>query len=222
LAKAGWKWPFGYTLLWGSVALWKAWRELSPKQMQLIKPEYNKRKLLHNRLLQQALGDRRSVDVGLYQRECLQLIASYVRGHRLDLKATEIFVNLLCLDGEDMVVVARDHGHRQDGARYKKKHLLAYKVQVTAEPAVTGDVCAEYPETPPKPYMSILAVPVFQGSDVVGVVSIDSVRRYHFDRDIKNLLIGIEPYVSLLSWTLGSPPAKNSAGKRRRRKKGGR
>jgi len=49
---------------------------------------------------------------------------------------------------------------------------------------------------------SILAVPVRLGNEVVGAVSIDSTRAYHFDAEIRDLVEYVHPYVCLLAWTL--------------------
>ena len=70
-------------------------------------------------------------------------------------------------------------------------------------PVVTGDLYGEYPGTPPgKAYKSILVIPVYRDGEVVGAVSIDSSRRYHFDLDASNLVEYLMPYVALLAWTL--------------------
>jgi GAF domain-containing protein len=205
LLRLGWKQSVGFSAVWFIVAAWKAWRELSPKHMQILQRNYLQRKLALYRLLQilpDALGGSPD-QVREFQLEALRLVAQYVRDHRVDVKGTQIFANLLVEDGDDMVVVARDQTHREHSARCFKRHMLAWLALTTGEPQITGDVYADYPETMPgKPYRSILVIPVKVGRRVLGVISIDSSRRYHFDRDFQNLVEYVNPYIALLGWTI--------------------
>ena len=70
---------------------------------------------------------------------------------------------------------------------------------------MSGDVYADYPETMPgKPYLSILAIPLKYRDNLVGVVCVDSSRRYHFDGTFRELTSSLAPYVALLGWTIGA------------------
>lgn len=204
----GWKQPLGYVGIWLLVALWKVYRELSPRNMQLLQRNYLYRKLLLYRLVRDM--ERAPLlsppEVMRFQQETLHLIATYVRDHRSDIKGMQIFANLLVEDGDNMRVVARDRFHREGSLTSPKRKTLAWVAVSTGEPKMTGDMYADYPETPPgKPYRSILAIPVCRNGRVLGIVSIDSTRRYHFDREMKTLVEYLSPYVALLGWTIDPP-----------------
>ena len=194
------------TATWVIMTLWKTWIHVNPKHMKLLARGYAERKLALYMLIQdlERAPVMTDVEVHRFQRDALSLIAKYVRDHRLDRKGTEIFVNLLVAEGDDLVVVARDRPHRADSAQYARSGMIAAKALDTGNNVVTGDVYVDYPETPPsKPYRSIMAIPVRDASDtVLGVVSIDSSRRYHFDAHKNDLGDGLAPYVALLAWTL--------------------
>lgn len=197
-----------YLFFWAAVGLWKLIRELRPGHMELIQQNYLTRKLRLNALIQDFQRQRvmRTEEIQRFRGETLALIASYVRDHRLDKKGTQIFANLLIEDGDDLLVVARDQPHRQASAKYPKAKLLAWTALSSGIPQSTGDVYEDYPGTPEgKPYRSILVIPVRLGDRVVGVVSIDSSRRYHFELYADELVQGLTPFVSLLAWTLDEP-----------------
>ncbi len=205
-------------ILWLVAAVGRTWNLVSPKHMKLLQRGYTQRKLAMYMLVQDLsrASEMTDQEVERFRSDALALIAQYVRDHRLDMKATEIFVNLLVEEGEDLVVVARDRPHRIDAARYPKAGMLAVEPFTNGESAITGDVYRDFPETPPnKPYRSILAIPVRnpQGQ-IVGVVSIDSPRRYHFDRHQRDLSEGLSPYVALLAWTLKRRVPKVQEGER--------
>jgi hypothetical protein len=206
LKSGGLEKPIQYLALWIAVAIWKAYRELSPKNMQLLQRNYVARKLMLYQLIRDMeRGPSMTADeIARFQREALHLIATYVRDHRLDTKGMQVFANLLVDDGaEHLRVVARDRLHREGSVRLKKEGSLAWAALVTGEPKLTGDVQADYPGTAEgKPYRSILVIPVRRGGDTLGVVSIDSSRKYHFDREMKNLVEYLAPYVALLAWTI--------------------
>jgi transcriptional regulator with GAF, ATPase, and Fis domain len=204
----GWKQPATYVGVWILVAAWKAYRELSPKNMQLLQRNYLARKLMVYRLVRDM--ERATLmskdEIAAFQRDALHLIATYVRDHRADTKGMQIFANLLVEDRENLRVVARDRLHRESSVLLSKYGALAWAALSTGEPKLTGDVYADYPETANgKPYRSILVIPVRRGSKVLGVVSIDSTRCYHFDREMKNLVEYLSPYVAFLAWTLEAP-----------------
>src|SRR5262249_8006109 len=138
-----------------------------------------------------------------YQEDVLKLIALYVRDHRQDFSASKVFVNLLVAEGADIVVLARDRSHREASPRMPKTTWLPWAAVVMRETQVTGDVYAEYPDTPPgKPYKSIMVMPVWCRDKIVAAVSVDSSHSYHFDRESTKLKQYLWPYVSLLAWTL--------------------
>jgi len=204
---AGWKWGVSYTAAWIGVGMIKAYRELSPRMMQLYRRNYLERKLKLHRLIQKMRRPLCAAEILPFQREALQLIALYVRDHRQDTHGTEIFANLLVEDGDDLRVVARETEGRPLNVKYAKDSMLAWMAMQTGQIAVTGDVYADFPETPrDKKYLSIIAIPVVvdseEGQRTLGVVSIDSPRRYHFDGDKSNLERYLMPYVALLAWTL--------------------
>jgi hypothetical protein len=185
--------------------------------MQLLRRNYGERKLKLYALLQdlQRPEPLAAGEVQRFQQEALALIANYVRDHRADRSGTQIFVNLLVEEGDDLVVVARDQPHRDRSARYPKAMMLATRALETQDAATVGDVYLEFPDTPRgKPYRSILVVPVVLEAErrAVGVVSIDSSRPYHFESDFKGLVTALMPYACLLAWTLKNGPARRPFG----------
>lgn len=204
------------TTIYGLIALIaaqgaKAYRDSSPKHMQQLTQGYLTRKILLNRLVQDAprAGIMSAHEVSRFQQEALHLIATYVRDHRRDLGAKHIFANLLIGDGDEMVVVARDRAHRTNSARYLKKRMVAARALETGRTQLVGELYEEWPDTDgEKPYRSILAIPVFLGNRTVGVVSIDSSIPWHFHAD-PNLADYLMPYVGLLAWTLDLTYVKN-------------
>jgi hypothetical protein len=142
-------------------------------------------------------------DVGHYRQDVLRFIAQYVRDHRRDSATPTIFANLLVEDGEDLVVIARDHDHRRPLARYRKDGMLVAAAIASGEVQLTGNVHEDFPGAAVgKPYVSILVIPVFFRQKVVGAVSIDSSSTYHFDLDARELVDHLAPYVAMLGWTL--------------------
>ena len=203
----GWKHGAIYTAIWLIVAAAKAWRELSPRNLQMFQKNYLERKLTLYRLMQrlEGSGEMTRTEVRDFQEHALRLIASYVRDYRADINGTQIFANLLVSQGDSLVVIARDQPHpgRSTPAASPKAHMLASRALETGQYQVTGDVYADFSQTPPgKPYSSILAIPVQHERACLGVVCIDSSRRYHFDLQAETLVKYIYPYVGMLAWTL--------------------
>lgn len=183
----------------------RAWRWGSPQNLQLVEHEYLKRKTGLYRLIRRM--QRRDAltesEARAFQTEALDLISSYVRGHRADFRGTEIYVNLLVEDGDDLVVVARNHEHRKPYARYPKTDMLAWEAFTTGEVVCTSDINDErYPSHPNRRYRSILVVPIMSDDKVIGCVSIDSTRPHHFDLEYERLARCLLPYTSLLGWTI--------------------
>ena len=125
----------------------------------------------------------------------------FVRNHRDDASGTEIFVNLLVIEGDGVVVVARNHEHRVPLARYPKKDMIAARAIEQGQVAFSGNVEKEWGVTG-KPYKSVLVLPVRSETAVLGAVSIDSSRGHHFDIEHRELERYLAPYVALLVWTL--------------------
>lgn len=194
-----------HTLLAILLAVGRAKRYSAPVNMQVVHHDYLARKALLLRLVKEMQRGQTmtAFEVSRFQQETLQLIASYVRGHRSDTKRNEIFVNLLVEDGNSLKVVARDLDHRLPGALYPKENMVAWRAIQTGIVQLTGDVQTEYPNTASaKKYKSILALPVCADVGVLGCVSIDSIRPCHFDLEWSELERNVSPYVALLEWTL--------------------
>ena len=118
-----------HTALAVAMTFGRAWRWTSPRNMQVVEAAYLERKTLLYRLIKEMQYRVRmsAPEVERFRRDALTLIASYVRGHRADLRGVEIFVNLLVEDGDELVVIARNHDHRLPGVRYPKAGMLAYQ-----------------------------------------------------------------------------------------------
>lgn len=199
-------WPFlvSFSGLLGTQLL-KRWKDNQPKERHIVWRNYDERKLALYRLVHATIdrGRMTAPEIATYQRDVLALIASYVRDHRCDWETPTIFANLLVDDGEDLVVIARDQDHRHARARYPKAGMLAAKALASGEPILTGDVYRDYPDTVPgKAYSSVLAIPIHCDGQVVGVVSVDSSQKFHFDLDGSKLVDWLRPFVAMLSWTL--------------------
>lgn len=213
--KLGWSYGVVGTVGWAITAMLKIRSNLAPRHLEHVKQKRVERQFLHYRVVEKmqllllsrdTVGQERLYE---FREEVLQLIVSYVRSHRSDESGTMIFANLLAEQDGAWAVLARDRRHRLNAPRVPKEHSLAWQAYTSGEDKVTGDVYLEYPESPPgRSYRSILAIPVFMGKKVVGVVTIDSSRKYHFDSDRRNLVHDLNPFVSLLGWTLVAPEAR--------------
>jgi hypothetical protein len=195
-------------IAWVTVGAIRMWNEFDPGHIQLVQGHYLARKLGFFPLISKAQNwqsHSAAREVTAFQESALQLIAMYTRDHRTDLKGTQIFANLMVPHGNDLVVVARDLTTRPVPQRYGMgDNLLCWAAFRDNETKYTGDVYRDFPKTPPgKPYRSILAVPVRDaGGNAMGVVSIDSSRRYHFDLAVEELKFYLLPYIALFEWTV--------------------
>lgn len=122
--------------------------------------------------------------------DLLEIIVLHVRDHRGNHKRVDVFANLLLIQGDDLVVVARDPTlHTNDYRReipkwYKKAALVAGRAIESKTAVSVGDLTIEYPEAPKnKPYRSILAIPLMTSDNErpIGALSIDSTRPYFFE-----------------------------------------
>ncbi len=189
----------------------KRWRETAPVDMKLVHTNYFDRKARMHHLIRQVL--ERAImtppEKERFQEEALELIAMYVRAHRHDRRDPTIFANLLMLDGDDVVVVARDRPHRRPNARYPKEQMLATRAIEECMPLVSGNIQRDYPAMgKDRGYRSVLVIPVRLGHEVVGAVSVDSTQAYQFDSEANDLVPALLPYIALLAWTL--PSAKKA------------
>ena len=187
----------------------KAWRQAAPRTMQLVAGQYLERKLGFYRLLREMRRPPPTAphEVHRFQADALRLIASYVRSHRADARGTEIFVNLLVPQGDELVVVARNEEHRRPRARYPRSALFAAEALEGGMTVLTGNITQEDPAARGKPYRRVLCIPVHGDAGVLGVVTIDSTRRHHCDLEADELVRYLLPYVALLGWTLEGPLA---------------
>ena len=103
-------------------------------------------------------------------RDLLDVIVLHVRDHRGNFRddRIEVFANLLLVDGQDLVVVARDKGshsvryHRPVPARHARSAMLCGRAIESKKVLTVGLLTQAYPEGPVnKPYKSILALPLF-------------------------------------------------------------
>lgn len=122
--------------------------------------------------------------------DLLRVIVLHVRDHRGDHSRVRVFANLLLVDGEELVVVARDpilqteNYRREIPKRHRKALLAAGRAVESGNVVSVGDVKIQYPEGPQnKPYVSILALPLFgrSGAHPIGALSVDSTRPYFFE-----------------------------------------
>lgn len=186
----------------------KAVRWASPRMLQIVERNYLERKarlymLLREMQKQMYTKDPPTEEARLrFQRDALDLITSYVRGHRADHNGTIIFANLLVEDGDDIVVVARDKEHRVPLARYPKEGMIAWKAMQTGNTQICSDATKLLAPGREMSYRSILAIPIRNDERILGVVSIDSSLPYHFDLEVDALERALAPYVCLLGWTL--------------------
>jgi len=146
--------------------------------------------------------------------DILGVVALHVRddrGHTRDNAGA--FATLLLVDGQDLVVVARDPKltsvakHRRPiPKRYDRVTCLAGRAIESRQVLSVGDLWEEYPEVREKPYRSVLAIPLIasDGKTVFGALSIDSPTPYSFqsfqpmatENRIEN---GLQPYAYTLT-----------------------
>lgn len=192
------------------VRLVAAWRDFDPKHIPILEENHEQRQLsleglLHT--LQQWMREKPTKrEIAQYQRRVLELINSYVRDHRSDMKQRKIFTNLLVQKGASVMVLARSEYNRKVPEFYTPDEVsFAWQALQTGEAQVTGNVYGDAPTTRVgKRYASILVLPVKFEHETVGVVSIDSEAKYHFDNVFHALQNELGPYVQLLAITLAA------------------
>lgn len=157
-------------------------------------------------------------DVKAILRDLLDVVVLHVRDHRGSFRdeRSEVFANLLLVDGDELVVVARDkvsHStqyQRPVPARYPKATMLCGRAIESKKVLSVGLLAQAYPEGPTnKPYKSILAMPLFSARDDVpyGALSIDCSRPYFFESFIpgqaeNDLENSLQPYIHLITLVL--------------------
>jgi hypothetical protein len=192
-----------HTALSVMAVLGKAYVYSTDRSMKIVRARYLERKLWLYRLIKalQRTPEMTLAELQSFQRDTLCLIASYVRSHRADLWATQIYVNLLIESGDELVVIARDSEHRHPGARYPRTVMAASAVFSSGAHLVVGNVHTQYGDVE-KPYKSILLLPVRGPSSIIAVVSIDSAKAHHFDLEGDELERYLAPYLALLEWSV--------------------
>lgn len=143
----------------------------------------------------------------------LDIIVLHVKDYRGSHNANniDVFANILIAEGDQLTVVVRDSNSSKAGytrkapESYPKASLLCGRAMVAKKTLSIGDLKTEYPESPPKPYKSILAVPLLStASDIYGCLSIDCSRSYFFqsftcdtvENRLENTLM---PYLKLIT-----------------------
>lgn len=157
-------------------------------------------------------------DAKVILRDLLDVVVLHIRDHRGSFRdeRPEVFANLLLVDGDELVVVARDkvsHStqyQRPVPVRYPKATMLCGRAIESKKVISVGLLTQAYPEGPTnKPYKSILAMPLFGARDDVpyGALSIDCSRPYFFESFIpgqaeNDLENSLQPYIHLITLVL--------------------
>jgi hypothetical protein len=212
--------PFGWYLLIGWLLIITINRRnvLSPENLKIIHVGYRERKGKFSRAIwllckyfatETQLND---ADKQQIRGIGLDLIVSYVRGHRSDLENIKIFASLMVEEGENLVVMHRDSDSNEnlDAGPYLKKNMLAWRAMQESTPRVSGNIQKDFPGTPSgKRYKSVLCLPVLTDDKAdptktvaVGVVSVVSSEPYHFDTHENDLDTRLMPYMRLIALAL--------------------
>jgi hypothetical protein len=168
--------------------------------------------------LRLAAGSTSPAQLRKIVQDILDLVVLHVRDHRGSHKeaAFDVFANLLLVDEDILVVVARDSAshkpeyRRQIPARYAKSALLCGRAIAERRALSVGDLAHEVQGAPRnKPYRSILALPLTGSDDVtqIGAVSVDSSRPYFFQSFVQfeaedELENSLQPYLQTLTLAL--------------------
>lgn len=196
-----------FTVVYVIVQLWRAYGEMEPRGWDDAREHYIDRKHEFGSVLKRlGSGDPDQLDHA-YQRDCLWLIANYVRAWRWDLGAKNIFASLLIEDPDNpdyLIVTARDREQRVDARDVPKRYLKSDRI--VSECFNTGKYCevdnlvVQSGEVGRDcPYKSILGLPLRDSfGRVVAVVSIDSSLPYHFAMEGDLLEVYLQPYLVAL------------------------
>jgi hypothetical protein len=188
----------------------KSLKEFKPMTWLRARDDHTKRNIGFGNVIKR-LTLSEGADPHEIQRDCLYLIANYVRSWRRDEYAKKIFANLLVEDPSDdsrLVVIARDHelfSNRRVGKKYLKTERAVAECFETQTLCVVGDAAVEYPDSHREAeYRSILGIPLrdIDSGRVLGVLSIDSSEPFHFSIDAKELETNLQPYIAAIESTL--------------------
>ncbi len=104
---------------------------------------------------------------------------------------------------EKMVVVARSTSERELGMYYTDENSVAFASIREAAPVVEDDVrrSLRFAKLGPKPYRSVLGVPISRKGRAFAGIAIDSDRVYAFFGRGPGIAVEIEQYIGLLSMT---------------------
>jgi len=190
----------------------KARKQLNPTFQRKAQENYDERKVRFARIIARTGSWNDEKDPHDYQRECLDLIANYVRSYRWDVYSRVIFANLLVVDPEDdsqLKVIARDReglfGSRTVPQTYERLERKVNSCFETGKTCIVDDLELEYgPEYAEKPYRSVLGIPLWSMDRkcVVGVLSIDSSESCHFRQIATELEWNLQPYIVALELSL--------------------
>jgi hypothetical protein len=196
-----------FTAVYIVVQLWRAYVEMEPRGWDEAREHYIDRKHEFGSVLRRlGSGDQSQLDHN-YQRDCLWLVANYVRAWRWDLAAKKIFANLLIedpCDPEYLIVVARDREQYVDARPIPKRYLrlerLINECFNTGKYCEIGDLSLQSGKRDHDcTYQSILGLPIKDDSGrVIAVVSIDSSLRHHFAMEGDLLEVYLQPYLVAL------------------------
>lgn len=192
----------------------RIWKGSAPVTLKDLALATKKRSFAVSKLTQDmSRGRAMAIDeMKSFQHRVLEQVASYVRDLRGDTIGRKIFANLLIeKDNESMEVVARSDGRPLYGV-VPKPTCIGWRAILSGELECCGDLYGEVPETAPgKKYCSVLAIPVLDHSGgIVGVVTIDSREKHHFDSIHDDVVMHVMPLISMLGWTLGRTPQFHS------------
>ncbi|MBK5260522.1 MAG: hypothetical protein JJE51_13100 [Thermoanaerobaculia bacterium] len=196
------------TLIYVFFQLIRQYRELEPQAWDDAREHYIDRKHEFAKVIRRlSSGDPAKLDHA-YQRDCLWLIANYLRSWRWDLREKHIFASLLVEEPSDpqyVTVIARDREERTDARDVPKRYLKSERL--ISECFETGKYCeisnlrleSPYPVANDCPYKSILGLPLKNASGkVIAIVSIDSSLPYHFAMEGDLLEVKLQPYLVAL------------------------
>ena len=146
--------------------------------------------------------------------DILDIIVLHIRDYRgaHNHQKNEVFANILVEQNSDLVVVVRDSlcdqskYHRPVPVSYPKASLLCGRAIEAKRTLSICHLATEYKEAPPKPYKSILAVPLFSSKSKkpFGCLSVDCARSYFFQSFVEGaeenkMEDTLQPYLRLIT-----------------------
>jgi hypothetical protein len=146
-------------------------------------------------------------------RDLLDAALLHVRDYRGNHEEVKVFANLVLIDGDELVTVARTSHLSDDKKPSVKRELLrrrklagtvAGRAISAGSVVACGNLLTEYPEQPKQEYVSILAIPLFTtAGKALGAITFDSPRPYFFQSFVplateRQLDEDLQPYVQTL------------------------